>query len=703
MTSQHTTSLQTPVTLTDDEQKKLINYVLDCDQKGRKARAKYESDWKDCWKAYHCVSDPIVDEEMEWQSNLCLPWAYDAVESWYAYMHSSLMPKDDEIFSISGVTRDDDPGAEVMEQYLEYRFTKNKFPERLGKSLKQLAIWNHSCIKTYWRKDQKISYAYEPSNTLNPLTGEIVQGYQLNTNASTDYNNVCVDVVDIDNISFYPIFGDFEKTTRVHTTYRYYEELMMAAQSGEAPYFNLDKIRLDDEKKPYAPDGTPVSEYVGSDWSLNDTEKDRQSSGLRIKEAWIYRCRIGDKVYRNYIATIVNDRWLIRFEPNTLPEGKSPFLWLAFNPDGDCLYGYGLLSKGLPILRAANRKFNMRQDELNLKLYGSYKYWDDNVFNPYAVVSQPGAMIQMADAQSCEANLVPLNPHLEHIQLTYEEIAALLVEFEEVTVPKVVKGMLEARDATATEITATDNKASGKMNVQAFHINDRLLQPFIEQFYLLTYEALHEDPSVLLEIARLTQPASYMLTTDINGNPLPPNQQQEILYTDQQLIAMLPKFLPLPEIDVKIVAYENFLRKQQVLQNLAALLPQAAQSPGAKYIKWYNTMQLTARLMSLPKDEVIMNADERDQADQQEQAAQQQQQQMAMAPEMAKMQLESAKLQLEATKENNRHQETMLQMQLENARLNLDAQNAAVNAMLGQQEIEAKKEKANEPEPKSAA
>jgi Tfp pilus assembly major pilin PilA len=291
---------------------------------------------------------------------------------------------------------------------------------------------------------------------------------------------------------------------------------------------------------------------------------------------------------------------------------------------------------------------------------------------------------------------------LESVQLAYEEVQALQVEFEEVTVPKVVKGMLEARDATATEITATDNKASGKMNVQAFHINDRLFQPFIEQNYLLTYEAMQRDPAVLLEIARLTQDASYTLTTDRNGQSLPPEQQQTMLYTDEQLIDQLPKFLPLPEIDVKIVAYENFLRKQQVLQNLATFLPQASESPGAKYLKWSNIMQLTARYMNLPKDQVVVDDKERPQVEAQEQQQQQQQQQMAMAPEMAKMQLESSKQQLEATKENNRHQEAMMQLQLENARLGLDAQTAAVDAMLGQQDIQMKKDKPSGSSSKSA-
>lgn len=674
MDSQTNTTIAAQVTLSDEEQQELLNYIKTTEKKGRDARSVYEKHWKECEKAYHCKPDPILDEEMEWQSNLCLPWAYDAVESAYAYYHQTLIPKDDQIFTIDGRTKEDKDGAEVMEKYLEHRFNKNQFPEKIGQALKQLLIKNHTVAKLYWRKDTRVEYNWEPVSTLNPETGEISQSFQQNPNEVVEYNNTWADIIDLENFVMYPIWGDFNKTTRIHCTYRYYEDLMQAGQDPNTPYFNLDKIKPedDDSYKPYASDGTAVERNENGDVV-------RKYCGLKIKEAWIDRVVIKGKVYRNYIATSVNDKWIIRFQPNDQPMGKSPFLWLPMQPDGDCLYGYGLLSKGLNILQAANFIFNMRLDELKLKLYGSYKYWDDGVFNPYNVVSRPGAMIEMSGPESVAANLQPLNPHLESIQLAYAEVAELQAEFEEVTVPKAVKGQQEARDATATEISTVANSSSNKMHVQAYHINDRFLQPWVEKDYADTYQKLNEDDSIKLEIARLTQEAVKMVAQGPDG------QEVMVPKTDQELIDSLPKFIPLPEVDIKVVAYQNQVRKQETLQNLAQVLPQVAQfQPMAKYWKWYGTGEMILRLSDLPKDQLMVDETERDQIDQNEQQQQDQQQQMQM------MQMK-AQYDLEVMKEQNQHEVDMRKIQLEYEKLALENQKLLMGTVvdtLGQQNAE---------------
>jgi hypothetical protein len=672
MDNQLNITVANQVTLSEKEQEELVKFVVATEKQGRDARSTYEKHWKECNQAYHAKADPILDEEMEWQSNLCLPWAYDAVESAYAYYHQTLLPKDDQIFTIDGRTPEDKDGAEVMEKYCEHRFNKNKFPEKIGQALKQLLKKNHTCVKQYWRKDTRIEYPQQLVESIDPETGESVQTWQQQPQTVVEYNNTWIDVIDIDNFVFYPIWGDFNKTTQIHCTYRYYDELMAAGQQQEAPYFNLDKIKPDDDEsyKPYNSDGSAVERDI-------DGNVVRKNCGLKLKEAWISRVKIGDTVYNNYIATVVNDKWLIRFQPNDQPMGKSPFLWLPMDPDGDCLYGYGLLSKGLPILQAANFIFNMRLDELKLKLYGSYKYWDDGVFNPYNVVSRPGAMIETAGPESATGNLVPLNPNLQHVQLAYTEVAELQAEFEEVTVPKAVKGQQEARDATATEISTVANSASNKMHVKAYNINDRFLQPLVEKHYADIYEKQNEDPDIKLEIARLTQNAVKQVVQDPDGQPT------AIMKTPEELIASLPPFIPLPEVDIKVVAYQNQIRKQETLQNLAQVLPQIAQFPQmGKYWKWYGVDKMVIRLADLPKDELLMDETERDEADKNDQQQQQQQQEMQM------MQMK-AQYDLEVMKEQNSHEIELKKIQLEYEKLALENQKLLMGTVvdtLGQPE-----------------
>ena len=621
METQVSNQLSQTVKLDDEAQSKVVAFVLDIDKKGRAERYKYEKGpqgWEQCENAYHTTPWEQLSKENAWQSNLVLPWAYDAVESWYAYLHGSLIPTNDKIFTVSGHYKDDDPGAKTMEQYLEYRFNRNKFPEQMGKALKMAAIRNHACVKVYWKDDSRTSYEWQDEpimdTSTDPATGQPLQ-IQTGTNKvrkpvnTQIYNNVWFDVIDIDDVAFHPIHGDFDKTNFVHTTSMFLEELQEQVDSGQANYFNIDKVVAENEKA----DDNPSPEHK----SDGVTPK----TGLTIKECWISRIKIDDKVYNNYVATIVNDKTLIRFQPNPNDYGKKPFVWFCVNPDANCLYGYGLLSHSMPILKSASFIFNQRLNEIKLKLYGSYKYYDDGVFNPYEIISQPGAMIPMADSASAQGNLVPLNPALDSIQLGYQEVAEHKVEYEEITVPKIVKGMVEQSDTTATEINHAQANSSGKMNIVAYHINEDLLKPLLEWSYLLTYQRMQFDDDLKYEIARTT--IDPLMPAQIPpGVQPPPGPPLMVEKSREQMIAELPKFIPFPDVDIDMVGYRNFTMKQQQGAAMAIILPQLAQSPGEKYLKWYDISQQAFNTAELDPDRFMVNEEQAQQIDQQAQQKQ---------------------------------------------------------------------------------
>lgn len=658
-----------PVTLSSDDQEEIITFVKDAWDRGKQDRKKYEDHWKECENAYHCVMEPIESPELDWVSNICLPWAYDASESWYAHIHSTTIPKNDQIFTISGRTVEDHPGADVMQKYLEYRFARNDFSRQLGRAEQDLARRNHAVLKVYWREETTVEYPWvdEPVMDIDPLTGEPMQVGTKKVRKPQEtpvFNNVWIDVIDIDNFVMHPIRGCFDKTTRIHETYRHYEDLM--ASADKTNYFNLDQLSLDDEKN---------SESERSN-TARESECKKQPKGLKIKEAWIHRVKIGDKVYRNYVATVVNDKVLVRFQP--FPPGcpKSPFVFMALRPDGDCFYGDGLNSKGLGVLKAANKIFNSWLDEDALTVHTTHKYYDDGVINPYAIVRRPGAMIKLAGPESVQSNLIPLIDNPSKQQQAMQDLAALKVEFETVTVPKVVKGMIEVgRENTATEITQAQNNSSGKMHIDAFNINDFLIKPVLERAYQAIYDRMQIDPSISQEIQQVTQPK------DANGFPL----------------RELP-VLPLPEVDIKIVGYQNVIRKQEALQNMGIAIPQLAQSPAGQYLKWANLAEDTFTLMDLDKDRLLMNEDERKQVD--EQAAQQ------PHPEVMKLQLQKEKqdqdfqlktmeLQLKELELQLKEKEIECKCQAEQDKMALQAEQAAIQADQGQQQIDQKAHQAD--------
>lgn len=652
-----------PVTLSYNDQQEIITFVKDAWDRGKRERKVYEDHWKECEAAYHCRMPKIESPELDWMSNECLPWAFDASDSWYAHIHSTTIPRNDQIFTISGRTQEDHPGADVMQKYMEYRFERNQFPKQLGKAEKELSIRNHTCLKVYWREDITIEYNWvdDPilEDVIHPVTGQPTQ-IQTGVKKSrkpqekTAFNNVWVDVVDIDSFVMWPIRGDFNKTTRIHETYRHYEDLI--ASADKTNYFNLSEISLDDEREN---SGTVRAGDVD-----NQDPPKQAPKGLKIKEAWIARIKIGDKVYRNYVATIVNEKTLIRFQPFPSGSPKSPFVFCALRPDKDCFYGYGINSKGLGLLKAANKKFNGWIDEGQLTQHQAHKYWDDGRFNPHNVVRRPGAMIEMAGAESCTNNLVPIIDNKQGEQILVTDLMALKSEFEQVTVPKVVKGMVDTQgaDPTATEVRQAQSNSSGKMHIDAYHINEEIIEPVLELSYQAIYDRVQFDESIKEEIQLITEPH------DANGHPM----------------GELP-ILPFPEVDIKVVGYQNVIRKQEQLAAAAQVIGQLAQTPAGQYFKWYGVAEQGLELSDLDKDRLLMNDDERKQHEAQMQQTQQAQQQAAQQQQSLLVQKETAELQLKKEKQDQEYH--IRQIELELQRIEIEAK-----YMVGQAELDLKTE-----------
>jgi len=632
-----------PVTLSMEAQESIKTHILDCWNKGKADREPYETHWKECEDAYHCRMPKIESPELDWMSNECLPWAFDAAESWYAHIHSTTIPKNDQIFTISGRTDEDHPGAEVMQKYLEYRFERNHYAQQLGKAYDSLKTKNHACLKVYWKEETTVEYPWvdEPVMGIaqDPITGEIIEE-QVGTKKvrkpqeTTYFNNVWIDVVPIENFVMYPIRGDFNQTTRIQETHKFYEDLM--ASANKTNYFNLNELSLDDEQQEVKQEGK------------------KTPKGLNIKEAWIHRIVIDGKVYRNYVATLVNDKTLIRFQP--FPPGcpKSPYVFMALRPDGDCFYGYGLNSKGLGILRAANRIFNSKLDEIYLRIHPPTKYYEDSVFNPNNVINRPGALIKVTK-EGMQDQLIPLMQDMSPLQIAYQEVAELKVEFETVTVPKVVKGMIEVGgNNTATEITQAQNNSSGKMHIDAFNINDKLIKPVLELSYQAIYDRLQFDDTIYQEIQEITQPK------DEAGNPL----------------AELP-VVPLPNMDIKVVGYQNVIRKQEQLMGIAQALPQIGQSPAGKYLNWVNVAEDTFQLMDLDRDRLLMNEEERAEVDERDQQAAEEEKQLLIAKEQEE-------LRLKAEKQQQDFQIKLAELEIKKMELQLKFQQQAHTEAMGQ-------------------
>ncbi len=572
--------------LTSEEEQKVIQFIEHAWTQGKAARKHYDTDWQECQKAYRCEVDPLKDKRLDWRSNLFLPWAYNAVESWHAYIHSLLLPRDEDFLNLEGRTPDDAEANRLMSQYLQYVFRNAGLAESFSMFLKTYAMQGPAVLKVYWRSEKR-------------RVQDAVLGIEQEELA---YHNVWFDWVDMADFVFFPVLGDIEKTTRIHRTMRHLEDLQAAQESGEVHYLHLDAF----------------------------SKNDIPAEGLTLKEAWIPRIQLGEAIYKNVVATVAETGSggkpvLIRFVPNPLDQGRSPFVYDCMQSVGNNLLGWGLLSKSLPLLKYANFLTNARADSLKRGLYPMFKYVDDGVFNPYNVVARPHAMIKVGDL----GNLVPIVDGLDRLTFAQQELQQLKAEYEESTVPRIVRGQIEATNPTATEMNYAQNNASGKMNVMAQRLNEKVLKPLFELAYQLIQTRANTDPKVMEDIARVTQP----------------NPTGEMGYATVEAMALdLPQFTPLPLVDVKLVGYQHNARRMERLEAMESTLQSLMQSPAANYIQWDKVAESVMKLQNLPVGDMLIPPQARLALAQQQMQMEEQQKKMTLMREQIAQETEMQRI-----------------------------------------------------------
>jgi hypothetical protein len=623
----------TRINLTQDLEQKIIGKVKALFASSDEARKKYRDDWEDCRRAYLGELDPAMKNHETWRSKLYFPWANNAVKTVHAYLSAALIPKDSSIFALKGRTPEDDEPLEPLEQYLSYMLeTKSDLKQKLRQAIRLMLCENHVAVKTQWlnRQSEKVD--------VDLSTGK---RYVVPVE---EFNAVAFDILTVDTVAVFPANPAEANRNIGHLSCRNLEDIISSAKAAPNAYLTENIKRLKDE-----------------------LAQEAKSGPLSIKEVYFKRLQIEDEVYYNHLATVVHDKVLIRLQPLPASYQSCPVTVVAYEPDSNSIWGYGLLSRALPLLKAANLKENAKLDSLKVLQYPQYKYFDDGVFDAYAHVARPGAFHEFADATSVQSNMIPVTSDPSGIQLSSEEILFLKTEFEDATVSRVIKGLVEQGQTTATEVNLTHHNSANELSILAQYINDSLVKPMLKQACDLLLWKLKTDPRVVQDFERVT------------GKPL--------------------MAIPEADIDIQIIGYDNWVQRQAALSSLNALVQAVAVTPAAKYLKWDEILDASVKAAELDVTRLVMGKEEKAQADQQEAMQQQAAMQASQAQTEAAMQQQKAvydiqvnQLELEKIKEQNRFETEQLKQQytltIEQMKEEGRIETAILNAQLKAAELE---------------
>lgn len=629
--------------LTPDQEKELVSFIATQWEEGRKARSPYAEKWDVAKLAYKTQLKDEDKRRKSFQSVVSLPWTYTATEAWKAFLLSQIWSYDIERFTLTPVSDDDTKGCDVMQTFLNLKMEEADIFFTLTQALHDLSF-GYCVVKINWLKDD--------------------------TTNNVQYTNV-----DPEDFMFYPIVGDFNKSTRIQRLWMFYEDLIATdEQLGTAsPYKNLEALE---------PKDNDIQNQTSEFWSSGECHKHRQ--GIEIKEAWIHHVRLradGGKTLKNIVATVAKGKHLIRIEANSYPKGEAPFVTTCLVQDGHYNLGWGLTTMAQRVQSTANDLLGMRLDNVKKTQNAMFKFVDDKVFDPMKFISRPGGLVKVADIN----NLQPLDANAQLFQNLFQEIESLKNEFEEATMPRSIRGQLDNIQRTATESNNLQSNASSIISQHAKRINEKVLKPLVQWTYLLTLKRLEEDPDLKLNMARITQNRQTQ-AKDVDGNPiLNPETQTPLMVTkdDLSLVKELPSLLPLQEVDVRIVGYENQSQRDKKAGAFMNFMPLFLQSPGAKYANIDNMAEESLLAVGLDPKTLLVDDEKRRQADQMEaetsQAQQDAQNQLAMANiqiqqqalEIQRLQVTSS-TQVNAQKAQNDFAIKLLQLELEELKAGVD-------------------------------
>lgn len=569
-----------------------------------------------------------IRKKPAYRSKIYLGWIKQAHISTTAYLIAMMLSG--EWFNLMGKTPEDKKNAEYMSKVIKYLFETNyNFRKVLVQGLYQCVKKGATCIKGFWQIIYSYVYNYEEvfEDKFNPATGQIEkvsQGFKQKKERITQYNDVELEYVDINDFYIWPVSGNFKRVTKIQCTKTKFSEL----KRQESKYINLDKLEQE----------------LGNKNTIEESD-------IELRECWIHSAYINNREINNVIFTIANAKHVIEVKPFPYDYGIDSFLYTVFEPIEGSLFGKGLCFDATDLQDAANLFINMIADACKIGTYPQTIVPTDT--DPTHFASRPGGLIPWPK-ELFDKGIFPqtLRIDLNNIPLTFETVLHIKKEFEAATVSELLKGIRPQKDETATRDVLVQQGSENKLTIAADNFNEEILKPLLQLIYALYRQRVRlektilqskseEKPEILLRIAKIcldhTKKQLLPVMDEETDQPkqepeVDPNtglqiidpatnqpimktiyEEQDIEKSDEEMLEELGDLVPLERIDISINGYKTNSQKQRRLQNYLTLfegISSFANQKTIKKIKQDNIVKDLMLTLDLDSDDCVLSDDE---------------------------------------------------------------------------------------------
>jgi len=461
--------------------------------RSRKASKSYLDKCKMLWDEY--LNCKVARSSPLQRANLRLPYAWTLVESIVPQLGDAFLSEKPYI-KIEGRQIEDMQFEEDMSSFFTFQFEKMDFYPSFITFLKNKSIFGTSVAKVPWRFDQKNSH--QTIERYNPLNGEY-------SREKIKVARTVFDGPDFEPISIFDFYPDWAATKPgdiqhqrgvAHRTFKTLADLKKRQKvtlkdgSTKGIYSNLDKVEA--EKSQSAGENSyHNSAYTASKDGIEALYSAKREGEEEVIEYWGMFDVAGDGVFEEYVITVVNEKTVIRCDPNPFNDEFKPFVaGVAYLVPGE-FYGIGDIEQTMAYIKEARALRNARLDQANQAVNRMWIIDRNANINTNNLYSRAGGIVHTNDINGIRPMDAPEVPgssynELNQIDFDIQNTAAVIN-------PQGSNGMGRGFSRTAHGVQFLQSMTQSRLALKARLIDSLVMKNLCRIMMSLNRQFLMDD------------------------------------------------------------------------------------------------------------------------------------------------------------------------------------------------------------------
>ncbi len=471
----------------DDQKVELVSQIVEnyknWDEDRSPQREQYE-------KIEESLYIDITQDNVQNNESILLPQIYEQYQTLSSNITKSNFQNEDMMFNVEGEDEESQQTATMQKANIKNALKKMNFTKEVDRALHFWLTKGEMISFTYWETviEQVRRKVDVPQPIIDPISGmelgtQVVK--QIQKVPRIKYDGVKVIAID-------PLHFVFDKNEILNwdSCNKIYYDLVHPYDVINNETYNL----LSDDDKEYLEGIMSSPEDLQEDEEFTETQSGVRGNQVTFLECWGDIKLLDGTVLKNYVVTVIADRFIARCEPN--PYIRNPFTMSQWMPDPDTKRGRSPLLVAIPINQVSSKILNTQLRGLALSLNPPILA-PNGAFTQNRIPLSPGKIVEYNDMFNQANQIQPYN--FKDCLMGFDFLPFFETKIEASTGAfKYMIGAQDNRARTATETSATVTGQNVRLSMTIRKLNDEWTVPTIENIAALQANMNFDDEQINL-------------------------------------------------------------------------------------------------------------------------------------------------------------------------------------------------------------